>query len=72
MAEQLPKLGSIWRHVKSGAEYEIISFCLIEATLKPAIIYRGGHGFYLDGKTWTIGCRPAEEFMDGRFVFVGF
>lgn len=67
----MPAIGSAWRHKKTKAEYVVKALCLIEATHVPAIIYEGGVG-YIDeyGRRWTTWCRPAAEFMDGRFELV--
>ena len=63
-----PPIGSQWRHVKSGGVYRVKDLCLIEATLAPAVIYEGSHG-YVQGKVlWNTWCRPISEFLDGRFV----
>lgn len=63
-----PKLGSRWRHTKSGGEYVVMAFCLIEATLIPSVVYKGQRAYYRDGFEWSWWCRPLAEFMDGRFV----
>lgn len=49
-----------WRHRKTGHDYRIIGFCLIEKTLTPAVMYaRVGE--------LTTFIRPCDEFFDGRF-----
>ncbi|MFV1851621.1 MAG: DUF1653 domain-containing protein [Thalassospira sp.] len=53
-------IGSLWRHVKSGGEYQVIGACRIEATNTPAYLYRSTE----TGQVW---CRPLDEFHDGRF-----
>ena len=53
---------SVWRHVKTGREYEVICGALAEATHEMVVVYRGP-----DSVEWV---RPAREFFDGRFVFV--
>lgn len=54
-------IGSRWRHV-NGARYEIKDVVLIEGTMTPAITYRATD--CQESVTW---CRPAAEFLDGRF-----
>lgn len=51
----------IYRHVKTGHDYTILDFGIIEATMTPAVIYRR-----FDGSGGTF-IRPAKEFFDGRF-----
>lgn len=53
--------GSRWKH-RNGAVYEVLSIVLIEATLTPAITYRS-----VDCHNPMNWCRPASEFLDGRF-----
>lgn len=57
---------SKWRHIKSNGEYVVTAHVVLEATLEPAIIYRMPYDV-LTGTppTW---CRPAAEFLDGRFL----
>lgn len=52
-----------WRHVKTGGVYEILGWCIIEATNKPAILYRSA----IPESGRSIWARPREEFFDGRF-----
>jgi hypothetical protein len=54
------EIGSLWRHVKTGGEYQIIGACQIEATNTPGFIYRSV-------ETGVVWCRPRCEFLDGRF-----
>lgn len=63
-AKRKSGLGDTWTHLKSGRVYKVQGFCLIEATLEPAVIYQA---VYRDDP--MVWCRPAEEFFDGRFVF---
>ena len=55
-----PPDGSLWRH-RSGGLYLVVARGLIEATLTPAVAYRGlGHG--------RVFIRPLAQFLDGRFT----
>lgn len=58
-----PKIGSLWRHVKTGGVYRVVVVAYEESTLTPVVVYGPGPG--LTGTCWT---RPWSEFMDGRFV----
>ncbi len=58
-AEQAPR-GTRWRHLKSGHDYMVQGHVLIEANLMPAVVYSR----YGQTENW---CRPASEFLDGRF-----
>ncbi len=49
-----------YKHVKTGGIYTIEGECRLEATNRPAILYRGK-----DGVLWA---RDKEEFFDGRFI----
>lgn len=53
-------MNQTWKHRKGGL-YFIEGFCVIEAGLVPAVMYRafGGEG--------PIFIRPCAEFFDGRF-----
>ena len=64
----LPPINSKWRHARSGGEYAVVTYAMIEATLEPGVVYAGGHGYVHDGMRWTVWVRPASEFMDGRFI----
>lgn len=57
-------IGDAWTHLKSGKVYKVRGFCLIEATLEPAVIYQA-----VDRDDPIVWCRPAQEFFDGRFAF---
>jgi hypothetical protein len=59
--ERAPYL-SYWKHVKSGGEYAVQMHVIIEATLEPAVVYY--RRFADPSEYW---CRPAKEFLDGRF-----
>lgn len=59
------EMGQYWRHKKTGHEYIIEGFCVIEASMAPAVLYRqhkGGEAY-----SATLWARPVTEFMDGRF-----
>lgn len=58
-------LGTAWQHVKTGGIYTAVSYCQIEATNEPGVLYRSVKG----GPLW---CRPLSEFTDGRFVPIEF
>ncbi len=53
--------GSHWRH-RNGGIYEVVSIVIIEGTMSPAITYR-----CIDLSPALTWCRPASEFVDGRF-----
>lgn len=67
----------LWKHVKTGTIYSVNHpVALIEKDLRPAIIYAahpGGNsdkyssGMALPGPFFV---RPADEFLDGRFVML--
>ena len=57
----LVNLLSVWVHRKTGDHYKVVSFCMIERDLTPAVVYRN----LTNNLTW---CRPISEFIDGRFV----
>lgn len=50
-----------WEHRKRGGFYQILTYCVIEATMTPAVVY-------MNMETKITWCRPCEEFFDGRFV----
>jgi hypothetical protein len=53
----------LWHHVKTGGVYEIVGECIIEATNKPAVLYRS----VIPAPGRSIWARPKDEFFDGRF-----
>jgi hypothetical protein len=53
----------LWRHVKTGGVYEIVGECIIEATNKPAVLYRS----VIPAPGRSVWARPKDEFFDGRF-----
>jgi hypothetical protein len=53
----------LWCHVKTGGVYEIVGECIIEATNKPAVLYRS----VIPAPGRSIWARPKDEFFDGRF-----
>jgi len=55
--------GTIYRHKKSGNDYEFLGLALLESTTETMAIYRAIE----DGLTWV---RPCKEFFDGRFEFI--
>jgi hypothetical protein len=57
----LPKLGSAWRHLKTGHTYIVKGIANREADLVPLVIYEREIN---PTEQWS---RPAAEFMDGRF-----
>lgn len=54
-----PRYPGIWAHSKGG-RYRIIGFCIIEASMEPAVQY----GSVDNATVWI---RPCSEFFDGRF-----
>lgn len=60
MTENNPKIGSIWKHLKTGGLYRVLDHVFIEATAEPAVLYISMD----DGRKWV---RPTKEFLDGRF-----
>jgi hypothetical protein len=55
-------VGSRFIHQKSQNTYQVVGHCFIEATSEPGVLYA------LDGRIEArIWCRPASEFLDGRF-----
>lgn len=64
-----PKVGSQWTHLKSGQDYVVTGLCLIEADLTMGVLYRAEtvSGKYADSTKNPQWCRPASEFLDGRF-----
>lgn len=59
LRERVPA-GTRWKHIKSGHDYMIHGHVIMEATLSLAITY----SMYGQTEIW---CRPAREFLDGRF-----
>ena len=61
--------GDLWRHVKRGSVYVVVNIVTMQSSahrgvdMAEAVLYRAG-----DGRLWV---RPLEEFLDGRFVYVG-
>ncbi len=53
------KLGTRLRHYKGGL-YRVVGTCLIEATLKPGVLYQPEQGDRQD----VIWMRPMSEFQD--------
>jgi hypothetical protein len=51
--------GTTLRHYKGGL-YTVVGSCLIEATLKPGVLYQALQGERQD----TVWMRPMEEFQD--------
>lgn len=60
---ELPRIGTIWVHLKTGHIYIVVGECQIEVTNKPGILYLRTD--VTEGIVWM---RPTEEFLDGRFV----
>lgn len=62
-------VGSVVRHVNSGGVYEVDDIVFREADMKPMVIYFP----HVDDEEITMNsfARPLDEFMDGRFAFVG-
>jgi len=65
MSDQETHMGTLWMHVKSKGVYTVFSSCQIEATNEEGVLYHSVEG---KGPLW---CRPASEFLDGRFLRVG-
>lgn len=67
-----PKIGDIWRHVKTGGFYAITGFCILEATWRMAVLYipvtKSAPHTFTDNVTPI--ARDLEEFKDGRFTYV--
>lgn len=57
-------IGSRWQHLKTDHTYVVTGHCLLEATAKPAILYKHVDGDGLGRPMWA---RDAEQFLDGRF-----
>lgn len=57
-------IGTLWVHLKTSHLYVIVGDCQLEATNRPAVLYRLVGG---EGPVWA---RDMEEFMDGRFAEV--
>ena len=55
-------IGTVWKHLKTGHAYTIMGVCRLEATNRPAILYRRA-----DGSSQIVWARDEEEFLDGRF-----
>lgn len=55
-----------YRHVKTGNRYIVVGVAYEEATLTPLVVYREWENPY--PMYWT---RPATEFLDERFEYVG-
>jgi hypothetical protein len=51
----------LWKHVKSGERYCILSFAVNERDCSPVVVYQNETG---KGPVWV---RPCAEFFDGRF-----
>jgi hypothetical protein len=62
IARDGPPPESLWRHVKSGGEYKVLTCGVLEKDMTPVVVYCGASG------TWV---RPLTEFRDGRFVPAG-
>jgi hypothetical protein len=56
------KYPHMWTHVKTGKNYVIISFGIIEKTMQPSVIYSE---YTHRDQVWV---RPCSEFFDGRFT----
>lgn len=54
-------MGSTWRH-RRGEEYFVVGYCVLAGYRVPAVLCRGS-----DSVVW---CRPAAQFLDGRFFRV--
>jgi len=62
-AVKSPTPGSLWTHRKTAHIYVVIGECQLEATNRPAVLYRQIN--HPDGgKLWA---RDRDEFLDGRF-----
>ena len=59
-----PVIGTDWQHVKTGGKYAVVGECVIEATMKVAFLYKSH-------KTGIVWARPKDEFLDGRFAYIG-
>lgn len=60
ITSELPVVGTVWRHKKTGGVYAIIGVCRLEATNAPAYLYTSTS----NGVVWA---RDMDEFLDGRF-----
>ncbi len=58
-------VGSLWRHTKSGHNYVVLGACQLEATNRPAVLYRS-----IDDVKGLVWARDEAEFCDGRFVHI--
>lgn len=52
-------MGSTWRH-RRGEDYFVVGHCVLAGYRVPAVLCRGGEA--------VIWCRPAAQFLDGRFL----
>lgn len=60
--------GSMWRHLKTGHVYVIITLALAEENMTHRVIYqRSGADFPPGEADHTVWDRFAMEFLDGRF-----
>ena len=59
---QCPLDGSRWTHAKTGRRYSVVGRAVIEANLKPGVLYVSSD----DGLTWV---RPLSEWLE-RFRLV--
>lgn len=57
----IPKINSVWLHLKTGKKYKVVQVGFWEETLEKCVVYVS-----LDEKArcWI---RPLEIFIDGRF-----
>lgn len=58
---KVPTSGSLWKHLKTGTIYKVVSVCKMEADLTVGVLYKKAD------ETELPWCRPLAEFMDGRF-----
>lgn len=63
---EMVKIGSVWRHMKSGHDYIVFDLAVIERTMEDAVVYHRLNPIE-DSRKWV---RPLAEFTDGRFSLV--
>lgn len=62
------EIGQMWYHSKTMTTCRITGFCILEATLKPAILYTDGdHDSFGE---LLVYARDKQEFLDGRFKLI--
>lgn len=63
-----PKIGTKWKHVKTGVVYTVRDLCVIEKTLTLCVLYVS----HPAGLPWVRPVSEWEEVVDGKPRFVPF